>query len=150
MKKTIAIILAAALALSLAACGGNAVPEETSAPPAVETPVPPLDNSGLPDNEFTQQIPIPSFLILGAGWQDGSYVLMFEETSIEALQAYVEELKAAGFTPIESMKDGNGNLTEVPDLGFTFEFIARNEAGYEVAVIYVPGSSGIAVKKLDE
>jgi hypothetical protein len=156
MKKTISMILTLALALtlalSLAACGGNSNGGGSNTPPANNsTTTPPsggdttpatsstADNDTAsiewPDNEYTSGLPKPTSGVVTATQEAGKslgepWILIAMDWTGEAAQAYVEALKAAGFT----LNEKNGDQFDV-------DWYAENADGKNVNVIFSSSDS---------
>ena len=123
MKKTTIMIAAAVATLAvLAGCSGGSAPasDGSSAAPepatsaAVEAPAAesqepeasPAESGGLlgsaewPVNEDTEAVPVPQFSVepTAVSESTGSAIINYEGVSESEAAAYVEEVKAAGFT----------------------------------------------------
>ncbi|MDR0916392.1 MAG: hypothetical protein LBN02_04295 [Oscillospiraceae bacterium] len=131
MKKIIVLALVLVLALSLlTACGGKDNGGGSATPPASNnTP----DNGGgnanaddkWPDNEYTQQLPKPTFTISSSSaYSGGGYIFTCKEATFDECKAYVETLKSSGFT----IDEGGGVL------GSEISWNAKNADGYKVLV----------------
>ena len=94
-----------------------------------------------PNNEFTNLLPKPDFTLLGASIDETSFGVAFSGATVEQVKAYVEEVKAAGFTV-------NANTEDQAVMGMTiYVYAAENEAGYAVEVSYATGTAGINMSK---
>ena len=94
-----------------------------------------------PENEFTKQVPKPSFDATAANTQDKSFSVAFVDTNVEDIRAYVEELKNAGFTVDASNKD-------VAVFGVVaYSYKASNGAGYRVEVTFAEKMCGMTITK---
>ena len=94
-----------------------------------------------PENEFTKQVPKPSFDATAANTQDKSFSVAFVDTNVEVIRAYVEELKNAGFTVDASSKD-----VEVFGV-VAYSYKASNGAGYRVEVTFAEKMCGMTITK---
>ena len=94
-----------------------------------------------PDNEFTKQVPKPDFAISLAGGEGGSFGITFIDASIEQIKAYVEKVKAAGFTINPETED-----MEVSGM-VIYSYTAQNADGYIVNVFSASGMTGMSIEK---
>ncbi len=146
MKKLIALLLMTVLVLSLAACGGNDTPSNsTSAPPAStnapaqttpsstpestpeSTPSAPTSVEW-PDNDYTAQVPqLPEAIKILQAYEiqsQGNFTLDFvEQITYADGEAYAEELTSAGYTVEASEQIDN------------WYFNGDNGAGYKVKLL---------------
>ena len=107
---------------------------------AVEGEIEQLDGNW-PENQFTKQVPKPSFQPTAANTQSKSFSVAFVDASVEDIRNYVEELKAAGFTVNATNKD-------VEVLGVVaYAFTASNGNGYKVEVTYAQNMCGMTITK---
>ena len=85
-----------------------------------------------PENDFTKQVPRPDFEITGCTEDENFFDVAFANVDLDAVKAYAEKLKKAGFTvdPDE--------LTAGED---TYAYSAENKDGYEVELFYYGGAS---------
>jgi len=95
-----------------------------------------------PDNEFTRQVPKPDFgELLGAVTSEESFYVMFMDTELDEVRAYIETVKAKGFTI-------NAETTDETAMGVTaLSYIAENSAGYKVEITSVVGMNSITISK---
>ena len=92
-----------------------------------------------PDNEYTSQVPRPPFDIKSIGDMSavmGFIHINFVEATIETIEAYIESVKARGFTIDEVLtkKEGrerDGSITTV------IMFDALNSQGWAVSARYL-------------
>jgi hypothetical protein len=161
MKKIITIALALVLVLSLAACGGNssgggssttppATSDNSTTPPAnSSTTTPPSDtpdnsqsadngddSSKWPDNEYTQQVPTPSFTYTGSNTFMGTFMAEFSDLTIEGAKSYEEELIASGFSVDEALSTRGDNNAKIH---------LENSAGWIVEIMAYPDGNGSAI-----
>ena len=94
-----------------------------------------------PDNEFTKQVPKPDFAISLAGGEGGSFGITFIDASIEQIKAYVEQVKAAGFTINPQTEDMEAGGMVI------YSFTAQNADGYTVTVFSASGMTGMSIEK---
>lgn len=94
-----------------------------------------------PDNEFTKQVPKPTFDAKAANTQDKSFSVAFVDTNVEEIRAYVEVLKNAGFTVDATNKD-----VEVFGV-VAYSYKASNGAGYRVEVTFAESMCGMIITK---
>jgi hypothetical protein len=139
MKKIITLALALTLALSLAACGStsNSSGGNTSTPPAssnggTSTPGGNTNTDDKwPDNEWTQQLPKPTFTISSSStYSGGGYIFTCKEATLDECKEYVETLKTSGFTV-----DTGGSVKDS-----YVAWNAKNSAGYKVSVYAFDGN----------
>jgi len=90
-----------------------------------------------PDNEFTRQVPNPGVKNAVVKSNPGGINAMIDEMEEAAAKAYVEQLKARGFTE------------ELPgmDLKHGIEYNAKNGAGYTVSFFWANGGADLTVSK---
>ncbi|MBO4326761.1 MAG: hypothetical protein J5950_05785 [Clostridia bacterium] len=94
-----------------------------------------------PDNEYTRQLPKPDFSILAATDEDGSFDVVFTGVTIDQIKAYVEKVKASGFTRSAEVQDEN-------IMGMTiFAYTAENSEGYSVSISFTAGTAAMSVSK---
>lgn len=94
-----------------------------------------------PDNEFTKLLPKPDFTLTGARTTETEYTVVFLNVTLEQIKAYVEKVKAKGFTENEKVED-----TEVLGVVF-YRYEAKNKSGYSVTVYSITETAGITIKK---
>ena len=94
-----------------------------------------------PKNDFTKQVPEPSFGPTAANTQDKSFSVAFVDAKVEDIRNYVEELKAAGFTVNAENKD-----VEVFGV-VAYSYKASNGEGYRVEVTYAQDMCGLIITK---
>ncbi|MDR1539313.1 MAG: hypothetical protein LBU32_15210 [Clostridiales bacterium] len=94
-----------------------------------------------PDNEYTQLIPKPDFAVTSVLENEGIFTASFAGTEADALRAYVEQLKASGFTV-----DAQESDTEAEGIA-AISYIAKNADGYEVTFASAQGQSSLTVIK---
>ena len=94
-----------------------------------------------PENEFTKQVPKPSFDATAANTQEKSFSVAFVNTKVEDIRNYVEELKKAGFTVDAANKD-----VEVFGV-IAYAYTASNGKGYKVEVTYAQDMCGMTITK---
>jgi len=94
-----------------------------------------------PDNEFTKNLPKPKIPILQVMDYDGDFYVIFDSTNVKEVKAYVEQLKAAGFTSdvYEDEWDYEGETF--------YSFTGRSAAGLEVTIVVAGGSATMSVIK---
>ncbi|MDR1765795.1 MAG: hypothetical protein LBR77_06865 [Lachnospiraceae bacterium] len=142
MKKALALALVLVLALSLAACGGGSNSGGSTTPPATSnsaqsgnaqsgnTGGETAEDKSWPDNKFTRLVPKPDFEL---GEYDASKIALgffvpVLETDLDAIKAYVEQVKSAGFTV-------NAETTEREDTSAgIYNYRAKNAAGDEIII----------------
>ncbi len=95
-----------------------------------------------PNNEFTKQVPKPDFgELFGASTQEKSFVVMFTDAKMDDVRAYIEKVKAKGFTI-------NPETTDETAMGVTaLSYTAENAAGYKVEIASVVGMNSITISK---
>ena len=93
MKKLLAMLLALAMVLSLAACGGNDAPAETQAAPETTAPVVEADTNGIPAGTYTYNTYATA---LATNWNPHTW----EMNSDSAVLGYIE-------TPLADMTIDN-------------------------------------------
>lgn len=94
-----------------------------------------------PKNDFTKQVPKPSFGPTAANTQEKSFSVAFVDAKVEDIRNYVEELKAAGFTVNAENKD-----VEVFGV-VAYSYKASNGEGYRVEVTYAQDMCGLIITK---
>lgn len=146
MKKVFISMLCMASLVIMTACGGenNAKKEASDILEDAQEMVQESEvvSSEWPENEFTNLIPKPNNItITGNKPIDNMYyighTIVVKDWSIEDCKAYIEKLKAAGFTkPIAGMKDVITNDKET-----IYSFDALNADGVHASV-GIMGSNG--------
>ncbi len=94
-----------------------------------------------PENEFTKLLPKPAFPITMANSNGDEFVVVFENPDLDALRAYAQKVKAAGF-------DQNVEVMDENVMGMViYTYSADHASGYHVEVFSASGTSGITVTK---
>jgi len=95
-----------------------------------------------PDNEFTRLVPKPAFgELLGAVTGEDSFYVSFVDTDLDQVRAYIEQVKAKGFTK---------NAEAVDETAFgiaVVSYTAYNAAGYKIEITSTMGVNGITISK---
>jgi hypothetical protein len=94
-----------------------------------------------PDNEFTKLLPKPDFALTAANTTADDFTVAFTGVTVEQLKAYVEQVKAKGFTVDAETED-----QEVMGM-VIYSYNAKNANGYEVSVVSAQGTAGLTVTK---
>jgi len=146
MKKFIILALALIMVLSLAACKipsvndiiNSAINEAMASQPPASTPTPNWGN--WPNNEFTALLPTPNFETSFATTSETAFEALVGAT-VEQLREYAEAVKDKGFTiGAETSDETFFGIT-------TFQYKAKNSAGYEVDISYALGLGAITLTK---
>jgi len=94
-----------------------------------------------PDNEFTRLLPKPDFEVQIGISNDDSFTIAFTGTTIEQIKAYVEKIKAAGFTV-------GADTTDMEAAGMTvYNYNAKNAAGYSINVFSASDTMGLTIDR---
>ena len=94
-----------------------------------------------PDNEFTKQLPKPDFELTAANATADEFSAAFTSATIEQIKAYVEQVKAKGFTV-------NAETEDQELMGMAvYSYTADNADGYHVEIFSAAGASGVTVTK---
>lgn len=95
-----------------------------------------------PDNEFTRLVPKPDFdELFGAVTEEKTFTILFTETDMGKTRAYIEAVKAKGFTKdAESVDETAFGVT-------VLSYSAKNAAGYKVTVSSAAGINSIMIEK---
>ena len=152
MKKILALLLALMLIFALAACNNNDNPNGDD--PLNRDPGTSQggeDNSGTqdgnqdiggsawPDNEFTKLVPKPSFTLQTPYADEKEFGVAFTDATTDQIKAYVEQVKAEGFTIGERIEEESA-------MGITYySFSAKNADGYEVEIFSTSDSKGMLI-----
>lgn len=147
MKKVFITMMCMASLVIMTACGGGNNNAQTEASDILEDAQEMVQKSEVvssewPENEYTNLIPKPeNITITGNQKVDNMYYIghriIIKDFSKEDCKAYIEKLKAAGFTnPIAGMKDVITNDKET-----IFSFDALNADGVHASV-GIMGSNG--------
>ncbi len=94
-----------------------------------------------PENEFTKLLPKPDFTLTAATTNETECTVAFQDADIEQIRAYVEKVKAAGFTIDPTTED-----QEVMGM-IIYTYVAKNADGYTVSVSSAMGVSAIEIEK---
>jgi hypothetical protein len=94
-----------------------------------------------PENEFTKLLPKPDFALTAASTNANGFTVAFTNVTAAQLKAYVEQVKAKGFTVDAETED-----QEVMGI-VIYSYTAKNADGYEVGVFSTQGTSGLTLKK---
>ncbi len=81
-----------------------------------------------PDNAFTKLIPKPDFSITTSNVSENEFTVTFMAVSTDAVRAYVEKVKAAGFTIDAEVVDQNAGGYAI------YSYNAHNTNGYYITV----------------
>lgn len=140
MKKTLAYFLAAAMLLTLTACGQGdksvgsvsaavSSSQSAAASASAEDAQPEFDNSWA-SNEFEQQLTQPDFADWSvAEYTEGtSWTIFVKGEHYAAVKAYADQLRTCGFDRNEAEGD------QYEGLAYTFE--ADNAAGYHARLVF--------------
>ena len=143
MKKLIMLALVLILVFSLAACGESTDKDNSGGnstnPPASQggTETPSGNNGKSPSDsiaDWPSQLPkLPtSFTVLSKESDENGFMvsLEWEDVTLVQLEAYVSELKAAGYTDIEN--EENEKYGE----NLSFKYFATNSDGYNVELYF--------------
>ncbi len=95
-----------------------------------------------PDNEFTRLVPKPDFgKLFGAVTDEKSFIVMFSDPDMNKMRAYIETIKAKGFTI-------DAETTDETAFGITvLSYKAKNSAGFEITVSSAAGINSISIEK---
>ncbi|HNX13241.1 MAG TPA: hypothetical protein PK854_02465 [Oscillospiraceae bacterium] len=95
-----------------------------------------------PDNEFTRLVPKPDFgELFGAVTEEKSFIVMFTNPDLNKMRAYIQAVKAKGFTI-------DAENTDETAFGVTvLSYKAKNAAGFEVTVASAAGVNSISISK---
>ena len=94
-----------------------------------------------PSNEFTKQVPKPSFGLTAASTDEYSFSVAFIGVGIDDLRDYVDELKDEGFT--ENVENEDTSVFGIE----MFMYAASNGKGYRVEVTSAMGVCGMTIMK---
>ena len=94
-----------------------------------------------PSNEFTKQVPKPTFELTAASTEESAFTVAFLGVDLDDLRDYVEDLKDKGFT-----KDVESEDTEMFGI-VMFTYAASNSKGYRVEVTSAMGVCGMTITK---
>ena len=96
-----------------------------------------------PENEFTKLVPKPEFSLVAAAADETQFSVMFLNVKVEDIRAYVEEVKAAGFTvdPVTA-DEGTTGIT-------MFSYSAGNAGGYKVDITLMAVTSSLTITKAE-
>ena len=94
-----------------------------------------------PDNEFTRKVPNPGFSILVANAEDDEFTAVFNNVTAAQIRAYVEKVKAAGFTVDAELED-----QVVMDMEI-YSYTASDRDGWTVSVSFASGNGSLSISK---
>ncbi len=94
-----------------------------------------------PSNEFTALLPKPDFELFSANTSDTEFSVSFMSASIGQIRAYVERVKAAGFT-VDAQTEDQSMMGMV-----IYSYTASNANGYSIEVFSAMGISGLTLSK---
>lgn len=95
-----------------------------------------------PDNEFTRQVPMPTFTDVMVTSSEDGVTLIKMSASVEEIKAYAAKAKAQGFTI-----DANETDQEVMPGYRIYTYTAENAAGYFLNVSFAAGTATISISK---
>jgi catechol 2,3-dioxygenase-like lactoylglutathione lyase family enzyme len=94
-----------------------------------------------PDNEFTKLLPKPDFSLMGATTEGDRFEVAFSGATVEQVKAYVEQVKAKGFTIDADTQDESV-------MGMTvYSYSAKNADEYRVDITFASGVAGLSIEK---
>jgi ABC-type glycerol-3-phosphate transport system substrate-binding protein len=141
-----AIVMAIAICLVMASCGGGNA-KKSDADKIAEDAVKGLDikekasATKWPDNEYTKQAVKPDIPIrISGNFEMGGvkgFSLEFENATIEQLKAYAQKLKEKGFS-LNAFESDDSSM---------YSFSAENSAGYGVLITWAQGKAGMMISK---
>ena len=145
MKKAILLIIALALILTLAACGGNETP---SGPPDTSQQTPDSENKTVNNSDwdtieaaYREQLPKPEVSLFVSVVTDGYRATILGDSSEEYILDYIEQVKEAGFTIDAIDKDDHSQKNY---------YRAENTNGYTVIVnVSEEGTGSIDILKYE-
>ncbi|MDR1464299.1 MAG: hypothetical protein LBJ11_03220 [Oscillospiraceae bacterium] len=95
-----------------------------------------------PDNEFTKLLPKPEFPSMnGASTTEEGFSISFPNTTVEQTKAYVEKVKAKGFTVDADITDEKYGDVVV------YLYSANNGNGYRIEVSFSSGQTLLSIIK---
>jgi catechol 2,3-dioxygenase-like lactoylglutathione lyase family enzyme len=94
-----------------------------------------------PDNEFTKLLPKPDFTLVGANTYSNEFTVAFSGVTVEQVKAYVEQVKAKGFTANAETQDENYAGIAI------YTYSASNAVGYTVTITFSAGIAGLGIEK---
>ena len=94
-----------------------------------------------PDNEFTKLVPKPGFTLAAAATTEDEFTVTFQGVTVDQVKAYVEQVKAKGFTADADIQD------QVVSGITLYSYEASNSNGYTVLVFFTMGTSGLTITK---
>ncbi|MBR5059199.1 MAG: hypothetical protein IKX06_00335 [Clostridia bacterium] len=125
--------------------GGKPLTPQTAAPDDPEgsgfDPFSLIGKAEWPDNEFTRHVPKPPFSLLSAAEEEDSFTAAFRNVTPEQVKAYVEEVKAAGFTVDPEIRDETVMGMSI------YSYTASNSEGLSVTVGLTSGIGSISIGK---
>ena len=92
-----------------------------------------------PDNDLTKLVPAANFNISASTYYDGNCAITFSGATLDAIKAYVEQVKAAGF-------DNDVTLTD--NAGY-YSYTAYDDAGNFAQVFFTAGTGGLNMTAAD-
>ncbi len=95
-----------------------------------------------PDNEFTRLLPTPEFEFTAVNTTQDTFSVSFgSSVTLEQLRAYVEQIKARGFTLNAETTDQTVGTMVI------YSYSASNASGYLVEVFFAMGTCGLSMSK---
>jgi predicted small lipoprotein YifL len=94
-----------------------------------------------PDNEFTKLLPKPDFALTAANTSGNTFSVGFASVTVEQVKAYVEQVKAKGFTVNPDLQDENMMGIVV------YSYEAKNADGYKLTITFAAGTTGLEIRK---
>ncbi len=94
-----------------------------------------------PENEFTKLLPKPDMELLAASTNEDAFTVGFKDATLDQVKAYVEQVKAKGFTVDSETSD-----QKVGDM-VIYSYTAKNADGYTVTVSCAMGTSAVLLER---
>lgn len=92
-----------------------------------------------PDNDLAKLVPAANFNISASTYYDGNCAITFSGATLDAIKAYVEQVKSAGF---------DNDITLTDNAGY-YSYQAYDDAGNFAQVFFTSGMGGLNMKAAD-
>ena len=94
-----------------------------------------------PENEYTKQVPMPDLDMIMNSTENREFTAVFAGATMDAVKAYVEQVKAAGFTI-------GADTEEMKMMGMEiYSYTAKNADGYHIEVAMASGMMTVTISK---
>ena len=92
-----------------------------------------------PDNDLAKLVPAANFNISASTYYDGNCAITFSGATLDAIKAYVEQVKSAGFD----------NDIQLNDSDNYYSYVAYDDDGNYLQIFFTSGMGGLTMRAAD-